>query len=312
MNELSKTILESYQVRKTRAQKLRFEALLREHGVSFTVNEGGLIKSRNLIVGDPKTAKVLLTAHYDTCARLPFPNMVFPKNFLFTLLYGFLFAVPMLLGMVLGISLVIALFQHFRLPEGWIPGLIMLNNCFWLFLLFFMLLGPIANRHTANDNTSGVIALIELMDALDEETKRKVAFVFFDNEENGLLGSGLYRKTYRKEIRRQLIVNFDCVSDGDRMLAVCSKGAWKLREQLIFVEKDGKIPLVEKSSRAFYPSDQMGFPNGIGVAMLKKGPLGLYLGKIHTDRDRVFDESNLRYLCEQWSRAVYRVVHTSS
>jgi hypothetical protein len=35
---------------------------------------------RNIVIGNPDTAKVLYTAHYDTCARLPFPNFITPKN----------------------------------------------------------------------------------------------------------------------------------------------------------------------------------------------------------------------------------------
>ena len=50
-------------------------------------------------------------------------------------------------------------------------------------LLFFA--GP-ANKHTANDNTSGVATLIEIMKELPEELRSDVAFIFFDLEEVGL------------------------------------------------------------------------------------------------------------------------------
>ena len=39
------------------------------------------------VLGDPETAKVVFSAHYDTCARLPFPNFIAPKNLLVTLGY---------------------------------------------------------------------------------------------------------------------------------------------------------------------------------------------------------------------------------
>ena len=46
-------------------------------------------------------------------------------------------------------------------------------------------------------------------------------------------------------------------------------------------------------------SDQAGFPLSAAVAAMKKLPLlGLYLDRIHTGRDRIFDERNIEYLCK--------------
>ncbi|MBQ9625284.1 MAG: M28 family peptidase, partial [Clostridia bacterium] len=214
MTELSKKILENYQVRKTKAQKLEFEQLLKDNGVDFFVVEGGFLKSRNLVVGNPKTAKVLLTAHYDTCARLPVPNLIFPNNLILTFLYGLVFGIPVFIGMFLTDRLIIHLFKIGVMSAFISDILLMTTPLLWLFLLFFMLMGPIQNKHTANDNTSGVITLLEIMNKMDEATREKTAFVFFDNEENGLLGSGYYRKVYNRETANQLVINFDCVSDG--------------------------------------------------------------------------------------------------
>ena len=89
MTELSKKILDAYQVRKTRKQKQAFTALLQQHIPNLQVQKMGFPKSHNLVVGDPKTAKVLLTAHYDTCAWLPFPNFITPKRPVISILYSF-------------------------------------------------------------------------------------------------------------------------------------------------------------------------------------------------------------------------------
>ena len=45
---------------------------------------------------DPDKAKVLLTAHYDTCALLPFPNLMAPTSPLLFIAYQ-LFLVVMIL-----------------------------------------------------------------------------------------------------------------------------------------------------------------------------------------------------------------------
>ena len=51
------------------------------------------------------------------------------------------------------------------------------------------------------------------------------------------------------------------------------------------------------SKGAFYPSDQRNFVRGIGVAALNKTKRGLlYMNKIHTKRDTVYDEENIEFL----------------
>ena len=78
LTELSRKILEDYQVRKTKKQKQAFIELLQTYIPGLQVQKMGIPKSQNLVIGDPKTAKVLLSAHYDTCAQLPFPNFITP------------------------------------------------------------------------------------------------------------------------------------------------------------------------------------------------------------------------------------------
>ena len=53
----------------------------------------------------------------------------------------------------------------------------------------------------------------------------------------------------------------------------------------------------EKSSNTFYPSDQANFPVNVGVAVLKKKKgIGYYMNRIHTKRDVIFEEENIRLL----------------
>ena len=46
----------------------------------------------------------------------------------------------------------------------------------------------------------------------------------------------------------------------------------------------------------FYPSDQMNFPYGVGVAALKRRKKILYLDRIHTSKDTVLDQTNVNIL----------------
>jgi Zn-dependent M28 family amino/carboxypeptidase len=164
-------------------------------------------------------------------------------------------------------------------------------------------MGGKPNPHTANDNTSGVITLCELIATMSEEQKAQTAFVFFDNEENGLLGSSFFRKLHKKDgLGKKLMLNFDCVSDGDHMLFVLSKPAMKAYGEAMtaaFPSTAEKTVYIEKSSSTMYPSDQAGFPMGVGIAAMKKKKfVGLYMNRIHTIKDTVFQEENITFFVD--------------
>ncbi len=299
MTELSQKILADYQVRKTKKQKTAFIDFMQREIPDLQVEEGGSPKSRNLVLGDVKNARVVLGAHYDTCAVLPFPNFLMPKNIPVSLLYSILIAVPFIAVLFLVSFLITRLTQD--------PLLTYIATLAVYFALYFgLLFGGVPNKHTVNDNTSGVILLCELIAICKEKNMTDVAFVFFDHEECGLLGSAYFRKRHKKEMKGKLLINFDCVSDGDHMLFVLNKPA-KARYgdhlKTSFPKTDVKIPYFEKSSTTMYPSDQMGFHTAIAVSAMKKiRGLGLYLDRIHTKKDTVMDERNIAYLCEGMER----------
>ena len=168
-------------------------------------------------------------------------------------------------------------------------------------LLFLMMAGP-ANKHTANDNTSGVITVLNTMLSMTEEQRAKVCFVLFDNEEMGLLGSAAFKTMHKKTMKDKPLLNFDCVSDGAYMFAKLPKRDKKTEFGKKFTEvmekhiKDcGMTPVVGTSG--FYPSDQAHFKHGVGIASLKKSKLlGLYMDRIHTSKDTVFEERNIECL----------------
>ena len=296
MTSFSQLILSDWQVRKTKKQKLAFIRLMQSHFPELRVEKSKIIHNRNLVAGDLETAEFILSAHYDTCAVLPFPNFIMPKNIPITVLYSLLICIPFFL-IAFGFNLLLTLVTDSFFVRYW-ASLILLIGL--IVLVFF---AGIPNKHTANDNTSGVITLCELMERMPEELRKKVLFVFFDNEENGLLGSSFFRKLHKNELKDKLILNFDCVSDGDHILLVLNKAARKKyggRLEAAFQSTAEKTVHREKSSSAMYPSDQAGFPLSAAVAAMKKLPLlGLYLDRIHTGRDRIFDERNIEYLCER-------------
>ena len=294
MTELSKTILDHWQVRKTKKQKTAFIEFMQSHFPEMKVEQGGFCNNRNLVIGDVKSADVILGAHYDTCTQLPFPNFISPKNIPLYVLYSLAICIPFAI-VALGINALLHLITNdfFLLYWGtFLPTMA-------LMILIFMAGKP--NRHTVNDNTSGVITLCEIWAAMSQEQRAKTAFVFFDNEENGLLGSAYFRSLHKKDdLGKKLMINYDCVSDGENMLFVLNKPARSRYGEAFaaaFPSTADHMVWIENAASTMYPSDQGNFPVSVGVAALKKKKgIGLYMDRIHTSRDTVLREENITYL----------------
>ena len=289
-------VLTAFPVRKSKKQKQAFRAAVQSYaaalGYASTVEKGSF-GCQNLVLGDPETAKYLVTAHYDTCARLPIPNLITPCNFWTFLAYQILVAFVMLLMPVIPGVLV-----------GWLTGsfdtgFLVWYLAFWV-VFVLMLFGP-ANPHNANDNTSGIITLLEIARTLPENQRCKVCFVLFDLEEAGLIGSGSYRKKHKKATDHQMVLNLDCVGDGSHIRMFPTKALKKDRKKLTSLYKacgyfGKRNVLVHEKGFSVYPSDQINFPYGVGICALRKGKHGLYLSRIHTPRDTILEETNVNIL----------------
>ncbi|MBQ4111525.1 MAG: M28 family peptidase [Clostridia bacterium] len=301
MTETAQTVFEEHQIRKSRKQKTAFIDYVQATAASLGYDshtEKGYLGARNVVVGDPDTAKVVYTAHYDTCAIMPFPNFITPKCIWLFLLYQIAVGILMV-----AIPSVLVTGIFFGLAACGIEADALLLHDLWLILIlavcWFIMAGP-ANKHTANDNTSGVTTLLDIMTALPEELHGEVAFVFFDLEEMGLFGSAGFASKHKKVTKNTLVVNFDCVSDGNTILFVLRKGAVPYAETIRTAFPSTESFTVEVASKgAIYPSDQANFARGVGVAALKKTKGGLlYMDRIHTKRDTVYMEENIAYLTE--------------
>ena len=291
-----KTLLSRYQVRKSKRQKADFfpyvQAAAHSAGYPCEIEElGGRSVSRNIIVGDPAQAKVIFTAHYDTCVESPVPNRAYPQNGLATVLVQ----LPLILGMV-ALSLGAA-WAAGRLGGRAAALLALYTVYIGLFLLLFFF-GP-ANPHTANDNTSGVAALLMIMDALPPEKRRDAAFLFFDNEEKGRVGSKAYAKAHPGITEGKVLLNLDCVGDGDCFLIVAPRNADARLTALLhaaFPDDMGKRAIHCSAANTKYNSDQKSFPNGVAAAACRQDRLGYHIPRIHTRRDVICQESNLAYV----------------
>lgn len=301
ISAISQDILDNYMIRKGKARKTAFishvTAAMRDAGYEVTVTEEkGSGRPRNIVIGDPATARLVFTGHYDTPATLPFPNFAAPGSLAATLLY--LLAVTVLMAVVL---------MAVMLGATLLAGNILLGMAgilaFTVGLMILMMAGP-DNKNNYNDNTSGVITVLETALALPKEARADAAFVLFDLEELGLVGSRAFAKRHGAALDKKLVVNFDCVSDGDDIVFCLTKDAKKLGTaaalRRAFQPTDEKRVRVAEKGFFFYPSDQLSFKNaaaGCALRTTKRGGLQ-YLSRIHTKRDTVFDERNIVLLKE--------------
>lgn len=289
-------ILRLFPVRKSGKQKRSFRAWVQEYleelGYAVSI-ESGSFHSRNVVAGDPERAKYLVTAHYDTCARMVAPNLITPCNLFLFLLYQVFICLLLIVP---------------TLAAGWLVGYLtdsfMAGYFFWMVLLWsgiaLMMIGP-ANPSNVNDNSSGVVTLLEIAKSLPEKEREKVCFVLFDLEEAGLIGSASYRKAHKKTSDFQMVLNLDCVGDGNEILFFPAARLKKDKRRLASLEKISgqfgeKVISVCAKGFSIYPSDQGHFPYGVGICALNRGKAGLYLSRIHTPRDTVLDETNVNIL----------------
>ncbi len=296
MTVFSGNIIDKFQIRKSKRQKAEFRAMLIEElrRLGWDAREEKRGSSINVVAGEPESAGLIYTAHYDTCAVLPFPNFITPRNFFWYLVYQLVIVLPMFIVAAVLEFLVLELFD----APDW-AGLAVMYAVL-IFFVWWLMDGP-ANKHTANDNTSGVVTLLEIAAAMEETQRGKVCLVFFDNEEKGLLGSSAFAKKHKSIRKTALVLNFDCVGDGDSLQFFPGKGVKKDELTLSAIAAafagSGEKTVETVRGFGFYPSDQRHFKRGVGVCALKRSRVfGWYMDRIHTPKDTVLDERNIALL----------------
>ena len=289
-------VLEQFPVRKSKKQKQRFRDAVIPYlqGLGYPVQvEKGSCGSRNIVIGNPNSASYLITAHYDTCAELPVPNFITPCS-----LPGFLGYQILLVGLFFLIAAAASAAAALLFGSEF-AGLMGFELT--LVLICVLVISGPANPSCTNDNTSGVISVLEIAKDLPENQRNKVCFILFDLEEAGLIGSGSYAKMHKKEISNQLNLNLDCVGDGDDIVFFPTGKLKKAPQKLQVLNSccgwyGDKHIWIRKKGFSVYPSDQVNFPYGVGICALRKKFKTLYLGRIHTRRDTVLEITNVNLL----------------
>jgi hypothetical protein len=180
-------------------------------------------------------------------------------------------------------------------------------------LLVPMLFVP--SRHTMNDNTSGVYALLLLARAIGREGRLsdRVKLIFTDNEEKSLLGTLLLRLSWWKEgvaVAERRIVALDSIGVGDT--AVISYNCVRRVADEVSERFERKGRRVKRLNKWLVPfSDAYFFADAgaININMMKRAllPGGYYLENIHSARDTRLRQENVDEVVEvvcEYARAV--------
>ncbi|MBR7041673.1 MAG: M28 family peptidase [Clostridia bacterium] len=287
-----------FPIRNSEAQKQAFreyalgEAKLSGRSAATVQESGG---HNNVVIGDPESAKTVFTAHYDTPRRGLLPNLMLPTNRVLQYVYIFGIIFVMLAAAILA-GIAVRKLTGLEGTEGRSVYLAVYALVYFgLFVLLFH--GP-ANTRNRNDNTSGTAAVLTLAAKLSGDPS--AAFILFDNEERGKKGSKAFAAAHADIKANTLIVNLDCVGNGDTFIAGASDAAiGDPRFPALKAALENKGGKVFPAAKANMNSDHKSFDKSVGIAacLYKKG-VGYYTPRIHTKRDTVASPENIEKLTD--------------
>lgn len=302
MQDYLSKLNEKYPIRRKKEQKEEFFNYVCENFEPNRVKKDVLDKNENIVIGDWEKADVIITAHYDTPASSIFPNVMMPRNIILS--YAYHLGIPILMALVcLAFAFFIsAVFKLEYIFTVYIY-LVLYFGLFYFGMRFFV------NKHNYNDNTSGVATVMELAKLINSE---KVAFILFDNEEKGLVGSKAMAKKYKEQLSGKLVINLDCVANGKEILFIVKKGAEECKEYSLLKQSFNKT---DEFTPHFFPfkgsssnSDHKSFDRSIGVMACSKGKFAKFVtGKIHTEKDVLVDKNNITYLVDAFVNFLQKI-----
>ena len=256
-------------------------------------------KHRNVIIGSISEAEVVFTAHYDTPPVSVVPNLMMPANKILNIVSNL--AYPLFLAIV---SMVLAIVIAASISAN--EFVLVLIYFILYFGSFYLSTRCFTNKNNLNDNTSGVATILSLAANTDNG---KVAFILFDNEEKGLEGSKAFNKKHKDIMNNKLVINFDCVGNGDQIIISAKDAATKLAHfeslKTAILSNDAYTVHYINNKDNLGNSDHKSFPCGVCVVACSKGKRAqFYTGRIHTPRDVIADSNNISFIAEKMSNFI--------
>lgn len=192
LNYISSKVTKEFGIRHTYNEKTNFlnfiDGELKNLGYETEIIQGKNIKQCRNLATVESNAEIIFAAHYDTAGTMP-------------KLLGFIFKLfghtRQIVGSIIYILIILLIIRFIRNVLNVSISYMILG----VFLIFPML---IKNKKNYNDNSSGVITLLNIAHELknNKDLKGKanrIKIVFLDNEESGLLGSNLISKYWEEK-----------------------------------------------------------------------------------------------------------------
>lgn len=287
IEELIYEIKNNHQVRFDYDEKKDFRDYMKiklENMYDIKLSESGNDSEVKNFYTDIECCDVILTAHYDTPKSIPKDLMMISKYIKTTNRY-------------IVILLFIIIFTIIK------PLIIVIFSS----IILIRLLKSDKNKNNYNDNTSGIISLLYLIDKFkkskieskndNKEYSEKIGFIFFDYEERGFKGSKKFNEEYGSILKDKILINLDCVGGIDNTIIISPRDKnyennneykdiiYLLKYQLEKADefKDKKIHIKPKHSKSDYLKIKSKVSLGISNEEMYK--FGYNISNIHTDMD---------------------------
>lgn len=301
MNDFAARIMREFPVRRKTKEKERFRTWLvwelkqmgydafLQHDTS-ALSLSGITGNTNVVAGDPEKAKVFFTAHYDTGVRELFPPLICPTRPLTYVLYQVLSPVALLVGSFL---LSFAVSFPMNMPRLMLPLFLL----FILAALVYRWKGP-SEQQTLNDNTSGVVTLLETAKAISPRYRGEVCFLFLDDGVSGMRGAKGFRRKY-PSCKEKSVINIDSVAEGDEILILPSKYS-RWNDSLLgaitesFSNSEKKTCYLKTDGLTYYPSDNRSFRYSVSICAT--GKIAGFGRCIRPRRTKELDDENIAIL----------------
>lgn len=296
--------LRKRQKRYTKEEKEEFFEFLKDKlnklDYSYRETKTKFLNSLHLETETENDPKIVLLAHYDTSTTIPvwFEWIIRLSGHTRSLLIFIIMFSAYQLVLLSNNSLIIDVFRIGVVVSIIIP------------LLF------IPNKHTMNDNTSGILALLILAERIskDDNLKSKVKFVFTDNEEKALVGSFQLKKIWEKSVfqySNSKIISIDSIGRGETAVISYNFVDNLAKELKKHMEND--FEEVKSINMWFTPfSDAFNFwrQGAVNINMMDKSiiPGGYCIQDIHSKRDTYISEMNIKSVTDSIENYIRKVL----
>ncbi|MEW6508290.1 MAG: M28 family peptidase [Bacteroidota bacterium] len=258
-------------------------------GYDYEIIESNFFGTKHVATKSDNNPSVIFLAHYDTATTLPIWVEWLLRVFGHT-------------RNLLTLSSIVLIFHLISLTNN-----ALIINLFYAIAAGSILISMImiVNKNTMNDNTSGVLVLLLLLNriAKQEDLKKKVKFVFTDNEEKFLAGSfQLKRKWNQRGFNYgNRIISVDSVGSGDNII-ISYNFISKLSNELktLFSRIGYKVKNINMFFMPFSDAYSFWRTGAVNINMMYQSilPGGYYIKNIHSKRDKVINKENISMLVD--------------